>query len=41
MSLIEKVLPPLAAGRNILNALGNVLDLGIRLYLARVFSFPG
>ena len=41
MSLIEKVLPALAAGRNILDALGNVLDLGIRLYIAKVFFLSG
>ena len=41
MSLIEKVLPPLTAGRNILNSLGNVLGLGIRLYLAKVFFYSG
>lgn len=41
MSLIEKALPPLTAGRNILDSLGNVLDLGIRLYLAKVFFLSG
>jgi putative oxidoreductase len=41
VSLIEKVLPPLIAGRNILNFLGNVLDLGIRLYIAKVFFLSG
>src|ERR1017187_6211848 len=41
VSLIGKALPPLTAGRNILNALGNVLDLGIRLYIAKVFFLSG
>lgn len=41
MSLIEKALPPLTAGKNILDSLGNVLDLGIRLYLAKVFFLSG
>jgi putative oxidoreductase len=41
VSLIEKALPPLAAGKNILDSLGNVLDLGIRLYLAKVFFLAG
>jgi len=41
VSLIEKMLPPLATGRNILNWLGNVLDLGIRVYIAKVFFLSG
>ncbi len=41
MSLIEKALPPLTAGRNALIALSNVLDLGIRLYIAKVFFLSG
>ncbi len=41
MSLIEKMLPPLTAGRTILNRLGNVLDLGIRLYISKVFFLSG
>lgn len=41
MSLIEKALPPLTAGRNALICLSNVLDLGIRLYVARVFLLSG
>ena len=41
MPLIEKVLPPLTAGRTILNCLGNVLDLGIRLYISKVFFLSG
>jgi putative oxidoreductase len=39
--LIEKALPPLTAGRNVLNCLGNLLDLGIRLYVAKVFFWSG
>jgi putative oxidoreductase len=39
--MIEKALPPLAGGRNVLIWLSNVLDLGIRLYIARVFFFSG
>jgi putative oxidoreductase len=41
VSQIEKALPPLAAGRNALILLGNVLDLGIRLYVAKVFFLSG
>ena len=41
MYLIEKTLPPLTVGRNVLIWLSNVLDLGIRLYIARVFFFSG
>ena len=41
VSLIEKALPPLTAGRNVLISLSNVLDLGIRLYIAKVFFFSG
>jgi putative oxidoreductase len=41
VSLIEKVLPPLTAGRNGLNALANLLDLGIRLYISKVFFLSG
>ena len=41
MSLIEKVLPPLTTGRTIVDALGNVLDLGIRLYISKVFFLSG
>jgi putative oxidoreductase len=41
VSVIEKALPHLTTGRNILNALGNVLDLGIRLYIAKVFFLSG
>lgn len=41
MSLIEKALPPLTAGRNVLISLSDVLDLGIRLYIAKVFFFSG
>ena len=37
MALIEKALPPFTAGRNVLIRLSNVLDLGIRLYIAKVF----
>jgi len=39
--LIEKMLPPLTAGRTILNCLGNVLDLGMRLYISKVFFLSG
>ena len=39
--MIEKMLPPLTTGRNILNALASVLDLGIRLYLSKVFFLSG
>ena len=41
MSLIEKLLPPLTAGRNALTCLSSVLDLGIRLYIAKVFFLSG
>jgi len=41
MSPIEKMLPPLATGRNVLNSLGSLLDLGIRLYIAKVFFLSG
>ena len=41
MSPIEKMLPPLVAGRNVLNSLGSLLDLGIRLYIAKVFFLSG
>jgi putative oxidoreductase len=41
VSLIEKVLPPLTTGRTIGDALGNVLDLGIRLYISKVFFLSG
>lgn len=41
VTLIAKALPPLTAGRNVLMSLSNVLDLGIRLYIARVFFFSG
>ena len=41
MSAIEKVLPPLTAGRNALICLSNVFDLGIRLYVSRVFFLSG
>lgn len=41
MALIEKALPPLNAGRNVLISLSNVLDLGIRLYIVKVFFFSG
>lgn len=41
MSLIDKALPPLTAGRNVLVSLSNVLGLGIRLYIAKVFFLSG
>ena len=41
MALLEKALPPLAAGRNALMSSSNVLDLGIRLYIAKVFFLSG
>jgi putative oxidoreductase len=41
VSLIEKALPPLTAARNGLNALANLLDLGIRLYISKVFFLSG
>lgn len=41
MTLVEKILPPLAAGRSFLNALASVLDLGIRLYVSKVFFLSG
>jgi putative oxidoreductase len=41
VSLIARALPPLTAGRNVLMFLTNVLDLGIRLYIAKVFFFSG
>ena len=41
MSLIEKMLPPLAVGRTVLDSLGNILDLGIRLYISKVFFLSG
>jgi putative oxidoreductase len=39
--LIEKVLPPIIAGRRALNCLSSVLDFGIRLYIAKVFFLSG
>jgi len=41
VSLIEKALPPFTAGRNALLSLSNVLDLGIRFYIAKVFFLSG
>jgi len=41
VSLIEKMLPPLAVGRTVLDSLGNILDLGIRLYISKVFFLSG
>ncbi len=41
MALMEKALPPLTAGRNALMSSSNVLDLGIRLYIAKVFFLSG
>ncbi|HVY05918.1 MAG TPA: DoxX family protein [Burkholderiales bacterium] len=41
MTLIEKALPPLTALRNLLNAGASVLDLGIRLYISKVFFLSG
>jgi putative oxidoreductase len=38
---MEKALPPLTAGRNALMSSSNVLDLGIRLYIAKVFFLSG
>ncbi len=41
MTLVEKVRWPLNAGRNVLLGAGHALDLGIRLYLAKVFFLAG
>jgi putative oxidoreductase len=41
VSSIGKIVPSLTAGRNILGSLANVLDLGIRLYVAKVFFLSG
>ena len=41
MTLIEKALPLLATGRNALNGLASLLDLGIRLYVSKVFFLSG
>ena len=41
MSLIAKVLPPLTTSRTVVDALGNVLDPGIRLYISKVFFLSG
>ena len=41
MTLIEKALPLLATGRNALNGLASLLDLGIRLYISKVFFLSG
>ena len=41
MSPIEKLLPALSAGRIILDRLANILDLGIRLYVSKVFFLSG
>ena len=40
-NLIDKAVPLLAAGRNALNALASVLDLGVRLYISKVFFLSG
>lgn len=41
MTLIDKTLPLLANVRKILDALANVLDLGLRLYVSKVFFLSG
>ncbi len=41
MTLIEKALPLLGAGRNALNSFASLLDLGIRLYISKVFFLSG
>ena len=41
MTLIEKALPLLTTGRNALNGLASLLDLGIRLYISKVFFLSG
>lgn len=41
MTLIEKALPLLGTGRNALNGLASLLDLGIRLYISKVFFLSG
>jgi putative oxidoreductase len=41
VTLIEKTLPLVATGRNGLNGLASLLDLGIRLYISKVFFFSG
>ncbi len=41
MTLMEKVVAWMAKCRWLLNCFANVLDLGIRLYVSRVFFFSG
>ncbi len=41
MTLFDNALPRLVAGRKILDAISNVLDLGIRLYVSKVFFLSG
>ncbi len=41
MSLIERIVPLLDTSRKSLDLLGNVLDLGIRLYVSKVFFLSG
>ena len=41
MSLIERLVPLLDTSRKSLDLLGNVLDLGIRLYVSKVFFLSG
>jgi putative oxidoreductase len=38
---IEKLLPALSAGQTVLNRLADILDLGIRLYISKVFFLSG
>ena len=41
MTLIDKAVPLLAGSRNVLNSLASLLDLGIRLYVSKVFFLSG
>lgn len=41
MTLIQKAVPWMAKCRSLLNCLADVLDLGIRLYISKVFFLSG
>ena len=41
MTLVQKAVPWMAKCRSLLNCLASVLDLGIRLYISKVFFLAG